>query len=528
MKILANARIRTLDPRLPQASALAIENGRIRLVGSLEQVQQAANPGTEWIDMGGKSILPGLTDSHLHLEHYALGLQRVDCETPSRLECQQRVQQKVDRTLHGAWVRGHGWNQNQWGGDFGSAADLDDVAPENPVYLTAKSLHAAWVNSRALMLAGISAATPDPPGGKIARDHHGKPTGILFEAAMQLVESVIPAANETQVSAAILEAQNKLFRFGVTGVHDFDQRLCFAVLQKLHAEGNLRMRVVKSVPLPHLEHALALGVRTGFGDDTLRLGSVKIFSDGALGPRTAAMLEAYENSPAEERGMLLESRDHIIEIGQTAIRNGLSLAIHAIGDRANREVLDAFEQLRAFEQKERLPPLRHRIEHVQVLHPDDLHRLAQLNLIASVQPIHATSDMEMAEKHWGKRAAFAYAFKSLLKHGTLLIFGSDAPVESPNPFWGIHAAVTRQRHDGTPHEEGWNPAQRLTLPEALFAFTTAPAIAAGVEQHLGRLSVGCYADLIVLEQDLFEITAHEIKDVRPLATMVGGEWVWQS
>jgi predicted amidohydrolase YtcJ len=267
-------------------------------------------------------------------------------------------------------------------------------------------------------------------------------------------------------------------------------------------------------------------LRSGFGDDFLRIGSVKLFSDGALGPRTAAMLQPYEGE-AGYTGMLLLDAEEIFERGREAVKTGLSLAIHAIGDRANHEVLNAYAQLRAFERENGLPELRHRIEHVQVLHADDVARLAGLGVIASMQPIHATSDMRIADRHWGQRADLAYAWRTLLQNGAMLAFGSDAPVESPNPFWGLHAAVTRRRRDGTPGPLGWHPEQRLGLEEALRAFTLGPAFAAGLEARRGRLAAGYDADLIVLERDPFQAPPDELYTLLPGATMVAGEWVWQ-
>jgi predicted amidohydrolase YtcJ len=283
--------------------------------------------------------------------------------------------------------------------------------------------------------------------------------------------------------------------------------------------------VVKSIPLEDLDHAIALGLRTGFGNDTLRIGSVKLFADGALGPRTAAMLQPYEGE-SENTGILMLDNEEVFEHGQAATSNGLSMAIHAIGDRANHEVLLGYAQLRGFERQNGLPALRHRIEHVQVLHADDASRLAELGIIASVQPIHATSDMHTADRHWGKRSEGAYAFHSLLDQQTRLCFGSDAPVESPNPFLGLHAAVTRRRPDGSPAVDGWYPSQRLSLKQALHGFTEGAAFAAGLEDRLGLLAPGYFADLIVLEHDPFERPPDELHSVQPVATMVGGEWVW--
>ncbi len=526
MYLLVNATFYTFNPAQPTVQALAIGNGKILAAGSREEAEAALPLNAKRIDLHGLTALPGLTDSHLHLQHFALGLQYVDCETLTREECLQRVKHKAENTPPHTWIRGHGWNQNVWEEGFGNANLLDEITPNHPVYLTAKSLHAAWVNSLALRLAGIDENTPDPPDGRIQRDENGQPTGILFESAMALVEKVIPEATLPQVRQAIESAQPHLWSMGLTGVHDFDRRLCFLALQELEEAGYLKLRVVKSIPLENLEEAVEVGLRSGFGSPWLRIGSVKCFADGALGPQTAAMLQPYEGS-LTDTGILFLDAEEIVEIGQRAAASGLSLAIHAIGDRANHEVIKAYAQLRRFEHEQNRPHLRHRIEHVQVLHPDHVPLLAQHDIIASIQPIHATSDMDIANRYWGERARFAYAFNSLAALGTRLTFGSDAPVESPNPFWGIHAAVTRQRHNGLPSPEGWYPQERLSLHRALEAYTVAPAYTAGREKELGKLQPGYYADLILLEEDPFQLPPQRLFEIRPLKTMIAGEWVWE-
>lgn len=531
MKILYNANLITLDPYQPHAEALVVDGPEILAVGKtrdlLSRYKDHSVGPVETEDLQGHTILPGLIDAHLHLQYYSLGLKKIDCETETKEECLQRVIERVQSTSPGQWVLGHGWNQNRWAGGFGTAPDLDQAAPRNPVFLTAKSLHAAWANSQALMLAGIGANTPDPEGGKIGRDDSGQPNGILFESAMALVEGKLPEPTVSQVAEAILEAQPVLWRMGLTGVHDFDRTRCFEALQSLHQAGDLLLRVVKSIPLELLPEAAALGLHSGFGDEFLRIGSIKAFADGALGPQTAAMLQPYEGS-SQNTGMLLLDSEELFEHGRLAVEHGLSLAVHAIGDRANHEVLEAFRQLRDFEAQQGLPAQRHRIEHVQVLHPEDVDRLAQLGVIASMQPIHATSDMEMADRYWGKRSVLSYAWRSQLKNGASLAFGSDAPVESPNPFWGLHAAVTRQRADGSPGPDGWYPEQRLSLSEALQGFTTGAAYAAGMEDRQGRLSPGYLADLIVLLEDPFRLKPRELRELESQATMVAGEWVYRA
>lgn len=525
MKLLYNARIYTQFPPRPWASALLIEGERILAIGEKEELLAFCSGKTEKEDLQGYFVLPGLTDAHLHLKHYALSLQKVDCETATLEECLQRLLARAGTLRRGEWLLGHGWNQNAWAA-WPSAADLDRLLPDTPVYLTAKSLHAAWVNSAALRLAEITANTPDPPNGQIQRDEHGQPTGILLEAAMSLVSARIPEPPLASLGAAIEQAQTALWQMGLTGVHDFDRRDSFLALQQLHQAGRLKLRVVKNIPLELLPQAVELGLRSGFGDDWLRIGSVKAFMDGALGPRTAAMFQPYVHE-AENRGILNMDAEDLFEQGRQAAQVGLSMAVHAIGDRANHEVLHAFEHLRRYEKEHGLPPLRHRIEHVQLLHPADAARLGQLNVIASMQPIHATSDMEMADRYWGERCTLAYAWRTQLENGAILAFGSDAPVESPNPFWGIQAAVTRRRADGAPGPQGWYPAQRLSLEEALQAYTLGAAYAAQQEERLGRLAPGFLADLIVLEQNPFDLLPETFFTLRPLATMIGGEWVWR-
>ena len=537
MQILHNARIYTLDDKTPAATALAIDRGIVLALGDDREILTQFGGRAQTLNMDQHPVIPGLIDAHIHLQHYALGLQKINCEVPTFKECIRRVAERVKTTPPGEWVLGHGWNQNDWAspqltegneGGFPSAADLDKVAPHNPVYLTAKSLHTGWANSAALRKAKINAGTANPTDGEIQRDQHGRPTGIFLEGAMWLVYRAIPEPRGEELVEAVKIAQAKLWEMGLTGIHDFDGNVCFDALQRLHARGELGLRVVKNIPIADLSHARALGLRSGFGDGYLRIGGIKAFADGALGPHTAAMLQSYENEP-QNRGMLLLDAEQILEYGQEASSAGFAMTVHAIGDRANHEVLNAFERLRAFERTHLAthnPKLRHRIEHVQLLHPEDAPRLAKLDVIASMQPIHATSDMFMADQYWGDRAADAYAWRTQLDRGVVLAFGSDAPVESPNPFWGLRAAVTRQRADGSPGPDGWYPVQRLSIEEALRAYTTGAAYAAGTEDRQGKLAQGYWADLVVLDADPFTCEPERLHKVKPVGTMVGGEWVF--
>jgi predicted amidohydrolase YtcJ len=528
MKLLYNANIYTLDVKNPSASAILIAGGRVIAVGEKDALEVLAHGRVEKQDMQGRTILPGLTDAHFHFQHYALSLAKIDCETKTKEECLRRVAERVKKTKPGEWILGHGWNHNEWavGGDLPTAADLNVFSPNNPVYLTAKSLHSAWANTAALNLANITGDTPNPKDGVIQRDSAGRATGALLETAMSLVDCMIPSPSISEITNAIEAAQPILWKMGLTGVHDFDRRDSFMALQQLHTQGRLKLRVNKNIPMESIDHAFELGLRTGFGDDWLWIGSAKGFMDGALGQHTAAMFQPYLNEP-ENRGILNMDGEELFEHCRRAADVGLSITVHAIGDRANHEVLNAYEQLRKYETEKGLPHLRHRVEHVQVLHPDDAPRFAQLDVIASMQPIHAPSDMFAAERLWGDRSALAYAWRTQLNHGAHLAFGSDAPVESPNPFWGLHAATTRRRADGTPSAEGWYPEQKLTLAEALSAYTLGAAYAANAEHRLGKLAKNYLADLIVLEQDIFSSDPNDLLTITASATMINGEWVLQ-
>ena len=521
-EVIVGGRIHTLDPSASSAQALALLQGNVVAAGSDDKILPLAGARTIITRLHGRTVLPGLIDAHLHLQHLALAMERLDCETPSLGECLSRVAERAHATPEGEWILGHGWNQNTWGG-FPDRFALDEVAPHHPVYLTAKSLHAGWANSQALTRAKLDRSSTDPLDGQLQRDAHAGLTGILLEGAMRLVASAVPTPSLEDVARAVASAQPRLWEVGLTGVHDFDGPSCFAALQLLRERGELGLRVLKSIPLEQLDAAVELGLRSGFGDDWIRMGAVKVFADGALGPRTAAMLEDYEGEPGN-RGTLLQDRETLFEIGRRALPAGLALAIHAIGDRANHEVLQAFSALRREAVAPGAAQLPSRIEHVQLLHPQDVPGLARLNLVASMQPIHATSDMEMAQRHWGDRVRTSYAWRSLARAGTRLVFGSDAPVESPNPFWGWHAAVTRRRQDGAPGLDGWLPQERLDRQEALLAFTRHAAELARLAGRQGILRPGSLADLIVLDRDPLTCPAEELYTLRPSATMVGGRW----
>jgi predicted amidohydrolase YtcJ len=524
--VFVNGKIHTQDASNPLVSAIAIQDERILFAGDDRGALDALPRHTleNVVDLRGACVLPGLTDAHLHFQWFSLGLSQVNAEKATLAAALEAVSQHAAHVPAGAWVTGTGWNHNVWGGDFPSAADLDQAAPDHPVALDAKSKHAAWVNTRALNAAGITANTPDPAGGKILRMPDGRPSGILLESAIDLIKRAIPEPALDEVMAALRAGMSAAHRAGLTGVHCMDGALALLAFQKLHQNGELTLRVTKSLPIENLDSALAVGLRSGFGDDWLRIGGVKMFADGALGPRTAWMLAGYETEPGNT-GISTTPVEVLYRAVLRANRGGLATNIHAIGDRANREVLDIYAKVRSQLGK---TSVRNRIEHVQILDPQDAGRLAELGVIASMQPIHATSDMLMAERFWGARSANAYALKTQLDHGVVLALGSDCPVETLDPLQGLHAAVTRRRADGSPGPQGWYPEQRLSVAEALCGYTKGPAYAAGMQDRLGTLIPGRLADLTILDRDIFAIDPLEILQTQVIATVTGGQFVWRS
>ncbi|MGQ9593580.1 MAG: amidohydrolase [Anaerolineae bacterium] len=529
--LLVNGIVRTLDPHVPVAEAVLIVGNRIAAVGPTEEVRLAAPPGTEVVDVGGRLVLPAFTDAHVHLVEFALSLQTVPLDDArSREEAVARVAEAARTRPPGEWILGRGWDRNLWPDpSFPHRSDLDRAAPEHPVALDSKDLHSLWVNSLALRLAGITAATPDPPGGEIVRDARGEPSGILKEKpATDLVRRVIPRPSPGQVRRLLQEATRRAWARGVTAVHVPEDVQAFRLLQGLHQEGALGLRVLMHLTEQSVDGAIRAGFQTGFGDDRLRVGGVKAFLDGALGSRTAEMLEPYLTEP-ENRGIAVMGDEELMDLLLAASRAGIGAVLHAIGDRANRRALDALARVREDEARRGVPRgrLRHRIEHVQLLHPDDLPRLAALDVIASVQPSHAVADMEMAERHWGpERCRLAYAYGSLWRSGARLALGSDAPVEALDPLAGIHAAVTRRRPSGSTGPEGWNPQERLTVEQAVWGFTMGGAYAAGEEDRRGSLTPGKLADLVVLSRDIFRMDPDAILETDVVATFLDGQAVY--
>ena len=518
--LFANANIPTSHSQ--RVSSLLVNDGKISFLGDLNQAREHTPQQATEIDLAGKTVLPGLCDFHLHLANTAEMLDAVDCETESLQECLDRVEVKAQKTSADEWIIGYGWNHNAWQpAEYGSAAQLDAISAQHPVFLHAKSLHAAWVNTKAMHLAGIDRNTPDPAGGVILRDFNGEPTGILLENAAFLASDRLPQPTVEQTAKKILKAQAYFHSLGLTAVHDFDRFESAEALLWLADRGLLKLRVSKNLPSEQVDRVIAENWHKKLTHPPfLRPGWLKVFADGALGPQSAAMLEAYEGS--KNRGMLLVNALDLADLGIKAAHASWPLSVHAIGDQAVREVLDGYSLLRRLERENGLPPLPHRIEHIQIIHPTDLQRMRDLGVIASVQPIHATSDMFTADHYWGKRCEYAYAYQSLLSQGITVRFGSDAPVESFDPFQGIHAAVTRQRQNGQPGPQGWYPQQRVTLQQAIDAYTQ-PLPGDGKTNLLG---ISMPADFIVLDQDPFQMDPNALSELKPCMTVVAGEVVF--
>ncbi len=532
--ILHNGKLHTQDPDYPAATAVAIRANRLLAVGNDAEIRAFADADTRSVDLAGRRVLPGLTDAHFHFRDWALGRRQLAlADTPSLASLKEQLAERAKETPPGDWIQGQGWNETRWPEQrMPTRRDLDAAASDPPVILWRSDLHLAVANSRALEEAGITAQTSNPEQGVIDRDSAGEPTGILRELAIGLVRDVIPAPTEEETVDALRAALPALHALGLTGVHDHrimggaDGQPSFRACQRLQAADDLTLRLWMDLPGERLDEAIALGLRSGMGGDRLRVGHLKLFSDGGQGARTAWMLEPYEDTG--ECGMPLTPMDVISEKAHQAHRAGLAVAVHAIGDRANRELIGVFERvLRAEREAETAPPAaRHRIEHAQNLRPADVERLAQLDIVASVQPIHATDDIPMTEASVGERARFAYPFRDMWDAGVTLALGSDAPVASPNPFWGLHAAVTRQRRDGTP-EGGWYPRQRLTVSEAVWGFTMGPALVSGREAELGSITPGKLADLVVLDRDIFAIPPGDIAETAVTMTVFDGQVVYE-
>lgn len=508
---------------LPRATALAVANGRILAIGSDEDARRHVGPRTRVIELRGRLVVPGFNDAHVHLLDAGFGLLSVDLR-PAKDEADfaRRVSAYARTLPSGAWVLNGNWDHEAWPSRALPTRELiDPFTAEHPVFVNRLDGHMALANSVALRLAGITRETPDPPGGEIVRDAQGEPTGILKDNAQDLLTRVIPEPGRELNLRAAKAALQEAARFGVTTIQDNSAIDALPTYQDLRAKGELSARFNVWRPVSALPALIASGVRSGLGDDWVRVGAIKILSDGAMGSRTAAFFEPFASDPSKS-GLLLYPPEELRRLVREADAAGFQLAVHAIGDRANSLVLEAFEQAAGGRPgRER----RYRIEHAQVVRAQDLARFARLGVIASVQPSHCIDDMRWAEREIGKeRCKGAYRFKSFLDAGVELAFGTDWPVEPLDPRLGLYAAVTREFPEGGP-AGGWFGEERITLADALDAYTRGSAYAEFAEQEKGTLEPGKLADLVVFAEDLFQLEPRRLLSVPVDLTVVGGRVV---
>jgi predicted amidohydrolase YtcJ len=520
--LLEGGSVYSQDRREPRAGALAVTGGRIvATAADRASLQGLIGLGTRIIRLNGAAVVPGFVDAHVHFGHWALAGQQADLDAAATLdEGLTLLRQMAERMPEGAWLQGRGWDRNRWG-RLPTRADLDSATGDRPAALSSHDGHSLWLNSAALHAARIEASVRDPAGGVIERDAAGEPTGVLFENAQDLARQAIPEPGDAELREALRVGMRRAAAMGITGIHNLEDARTRRAFQSLEAAGELSLRVYHGVPRGELKEARERGLASGVGSEWLRVGPVKLFADGALGSRTAWTLEPYVGREDDRYcGVPTLSKSELEDAMRTAADAGLDVAVHAIGDAAVRRVLDVYEQTRST-----YPPLCQRmlrIEHAQLIDPADIPRFAELDVIASMQPIHAVADWRVADRHWGSRAEYGYAWRDLVDAGARLAFGTDAPVESIEPLRNLYAAVARRDDRGEP-AQGWRVRQCLTLEEAVRSYTAGSAAAERALGRRGTLAAGMDADLVVLAPDPFAAANVEaLRETRVALTMVGG------
>jgi len=515
---------RILDARRVAAApartteAVLVRGDRIEAVGPLERLRRAAPRGVSSIDLRGGTLTPGFVDAHVHLLTWIRASSDVWLETQSPEGLDEAVRGARALARDGDWIRLRGWIPRDWPRGPERRATLDRALADRPLVLYAVDGHSVWGNTMALRAAGIDARTADPPGGTVERDASGAPTGVLTETAASLLRRAVP--NPREPAEDLARAIRKAHSLGITGAHDFDRTDIWSAAQELFARDRLPFRILLSVAAAKLESAESLEVRTGWGNDRLRVGAVKFFADGTLGSGTALLEEEYEDDTSV--GTEVVSRSELEDRCARARKAGLTVAIHAIGDRAVRNALDAIEGSIRRGGPFPAPP---RIEHIQLAREEDLPRFKALGVLASVQPIHQVTDRAVATRKWGERTARSYAYRSLLRAGARLLFGSDAPFDRPGPLLALQAALLR-REGGDPESQAFHPEQRLGLAPALRAHLEEPNRLAGWSTPLGRIAPGWGADLVHFDQDLLRIDPGALHRVRVRAVWVAGARVY--
>jgi predicted amidohydrolase YtcJ len=526
--IVFNGRIYTVDDSVPNATALAIAGDRVLYVGDSTGAMAFRNDGSRLLDLQGNTVIPGMVDAHAHLAGLGAALRNVDLVgTESYAQVIERVVARARTVPAGTWILGRGWDQNDWPDtQFPTHEALSRAVPDHPVVLTRIDGHATLVNAAAMREANLTSATTDPSGGRIERMAGRAPSGVLVDRAMGIVGRVIPPTSREELRTSILAAVAEANRWGLIGVHDAGVgRPVIDVYEELAQEGryDLRNYVMIAADDSTLAHYFARGPQNGLHDGRLWIRAIKISADGALGSRGAALHAPYSDE-ASHNGLLLVAPERIADVAGRALEHGFQLNVHAIGDRGNTVVLDAFAQALAQRPTENH---RFRVEHAQILTPDDVPRFAALGVIPSMQASHQTSDMYWAERRVGpERIKGAYAWRALLETGVIIPNGSDFPVEQVNPLISFHSAITRQDAKNWP-DGGWYPAQKMTRDEALKSMTIWPAHAAFQDSIMGSLRAGKYADFVILDRDIMSVPDTTLLRTRVLATYLGGRAVYQ-
>ncbi|MBI1747416.1 MAG: amidohydrolase [Acidobacteria bacterium] len=527
--VFTNGAVWTINPKQPKAQAVAIAGSRILSVGAAAAVQGLIGPATQVIDLKGKALWPGFNDCHLHFMAGGYHLTSVDLrDAHNEEDFAQRIRARAAKQSKGQWILGGDWDHESWpGAQLPSKELIDKYTPETPVFVNRLDGHMRLANSYALRLAQVTKDTPDPLGGLIVRHPRtGEPTGILKDAAIDLVSKIVPTPNEATQMEAARAALAEARRLGVTSIHDMASPEDLVIYQKLHTHRELTCRINAIMPLPEWKRLAAVGIQAGFGGDMIRIGTLKGYADGSLGSTTALFFEPYDDNPKTSGlpNAMMIPEENMRRLIAESDKAGLQVAIHAIGDRANHIILDHFMQVyQANGPRER----RFRIEHAQHLHPDDVGAFGRLGVIASMQPYHAVDDGRWAEKRIGhERCRTAYAFRTLLNKKVKLAFGSDWTVAPLNPLLGLYAAVTRRTLDGK-NPAGWIPEEKISLAEALEAYTLTPAYASFEEADKGSIEVGKLADLVVLSHDPFALMPDKIPEIRIMYTIFNGKIIYE-
>jgi len=527
--LLINGNVYTFDAAQRVVQAIVIQGNRIVNVGTTEEILKKYKSKTI-IDLKGKTVFPGLIDGHAHILGEGGRLQTLDLVgTTSPGQIVEMVQDRIKKFKPGQWIIGRGWDQNNWEVKvFPTREMLDKIAPENPVLLRRVDGHAVWLNSKAIQLANITRETKDPEGGKIIRDRKGDPSGILVDNGINLIDNVLPLLTKDEIEQRLKLAMEECVRLGLTEVHDMGVDLeTISIYKKLIDQGECPIRIYAVIDGPGetWKYYLKNGKEIGYGNGLLTVRAIKLYVDGALGSRGAALIDSYSDDPGN-RGLTITSEDSLKHTCQQALENGFQVCTHAIGDRGNHIMLNVYEKILQSSAKE-IASSRWRIEHVQVLQPGDIPRFKATGILPSMQPTHATSDMDWAEARLGPvRIKSAYAWRSILNTGANIIGGSDFPVEFVDPLLGIYAAITRQDKSGNP-SSGWYPEQRMSREEAVKCFTQWAAYGAFQENEKGTIEAGKLADLTVLSKDIMKIHSKEILDAKVEMTVVDGKITYQ-